>query len=437
LKSTLGNKLTEPSGINRYPERWRRLDDLLATFQMAPTNFDSRTGIGLAELIHNAEPTTMLLNIDRNLFTLKRSLVEYPTSPADLAKTLAAAYREKGFDGGPLIDPYEEWVPLKQYTTPDLICSELNCFFVSMAATLNDHERKMALAASRKDRESLEGYEEDLKNHAFDEDRYLEEIFALKCCDYCFRLIPERSGETKTTIGKTCVLHDPRENSGIYKSGRNRIIAQKNSISEQRKNKKIDIERNANDPEMTPLRLNRLMSIVLIYLGSAETHDDGLFGNVKDIFSGNMHKLVDINLLVKLLDQVQNEFPEIARPREFASKIEALIKESKHKPTELIRIFGWFFHDSAIPFYPSIIAHYMRFFLEEAWFAQEHAPEYYGLDRDKGRPQKRSPASVVEAAEIFRENAMKKSEIIKTLASMFNYTDARVRQILNEQNFSW
>ncbi|MDR7927954.1 hypothetical protein RIE95_13290 [Acidithiobacillus thiooxidans] len=49
LKDTFRGYERWPDGEARYKERWERLDAVLADFQRAPTNFDSRFEVGTHE----------------------------------------------------------------------------------------------------------------------------------------------------------------------------------------------------------------------------------------------------------------------------------------------------------------------------------------------------------------------------------------------------
>lgn len=389
LKMDFEPQMRWPDGVALYQERWQRLDAVLEEFQRVPTNFDSRTGVGLAELIHRVEPTAMLEGTGRTFFTLRPDgHAERSFGPHDLAKTLEEAYKRKGFGDKPIAGFDEVWGEDYDQNEPDLICSELNNFFNGLSKILLRREDDQALASLRKDSQSREHYEDEAVSRAQDRDSRIQELFARKCCEFCFRLIPERSGETKSTIGKTCALHDPKKNPSLYRSARAKHIAQKKNLTQQRKNKKIDIAGNAVNPELATWKLHNEMTTALLNLQAFQILDNDLFSKTMNMFSADKNTPVDTTLLNDLLDQVQHEFPAIARPDQFAARIQSLIEKSKHTPSQLIGEFGWFVFDEYLPFHPVIVAAYMHLFLEETWFAQNHEPDYYGSDRGKGRPRK-------------------------------------------------
>ena len=432
LKMTLEPQMRWPDGVAAYKDRWQRLDAVLAEFQREPANFDSRAGLGLAERIHSVEPTKMLEGTGRTFFTLRPDgCAAGSYGPYELAKTLEEAYKRKGFDDGPVIRVDGTWGEEYGRTEPDLICSELNDFFNALSQDLLQHEEDQARAYERRDKVSLERFENEYIERSYARDPNAQEVFARKCCAYCFRLIPERSGMTKSTTGKTCTLHDPKQNKSLYLAARKRNIAQEEKLTKQRENKAIDIVGNANDPELVPWKLRELMKFVLMNMKVARIYDNGLFGSTMALFSSDKKQPVDTDLLNSLLDEVLRVYPPIARPEQFATRIRSLIDKSQHTPPRLIQEFGWFLFDENLAFYPTIAATYMHLFLEESWFAQEHAPDYYGSDRGKGRPQKVDPEELIQAyKKLQAETPGQERQAASILAREFSCTPQSVRKIL-------
>lgn len=439
LKMTLEPEMHLPSRAALYHERWQHLDAVLAQFQQEPANFDSRAGLGLAERIHRVEPTKMLEGTGRSFFTLRPDGYSAGSfGPYELAKTLEEAYKRKGFDDGPVIRVDDTWGEQYERPEPDLICSELNSFFNALSQDLRQRESDQALALMRgalpQDEEMNKkeaGKRKEIINRAIAQDQHLQEVFARKCCSYCFRLIPERSGATKSTTGKTCALHDPKRKPSLYEAARDRHTAQEEKLAKQRENKAIDVVGNADDPKLAPRRIRLLMQFALMNMKAVQVHDNELSDFTADLFSSDKKQPVDTDLLKSLLDEVRRVYPPIARPEGFATNIQQLIDKSQHTPPRLLREFGRFVFDEHLPFHPTIIATYMRLFLEESWFAQEHAPDYYGSDRGKGRPQKVDPEELAQAyKKLLEENPGQERKAASILAQEFGYTPQRVRQIL-------
>ncbi len=439
LTLTLSERMRLPDQIERYQGRWLRLDAALAQFQDNPANFDSRYGVvGLAERIHRVEPTKMLEGTGRAYFLLKAPKSEkdsFPPgakppkkfTPSDLAKTLEKAYKLKGHGDAHVAGVCEIWGEYYESDDVDLICSELNDYFNGLAEELRIYEEDQAIAALYKSENIRDSYEKTVIQRSMDQDPYITQIFARKCCEFCFRLIPERSGK----IGKTCDLHDPKKNRSLYNSAGVRRLNQQKIFEEQRKKGKIDVEANSDNPEFVPWRLHVEMKLFLSNTNGSQILDDGLFGLTYSALSSEKKKEVDIVLLRELVDKVRDNYPKIARPDQFATRIQALIDQSKHTPEELTLVFGWFVFDEYIPLHPNLIAICMRMFLEESWFAQEYDPDYYGVDRGKGRPQKIDPQAVIAAAEKIKlENPKIGSKLSATLAEMFSCTPTRIRQLL-------
>ncbi|MBU2760022.1 hypothetical protein [Acidithiobacillus sulfurivorans] len=420
LKDTFRGYERWPDGEARYKERWECLNAVLADFQRAPTNFDSRFGVGLAERIHEAEPTKTLEGTGRDFFMLRpEGYAEGEFADYDLAQKMEEAYRLMGWD--------EQY----HHSEPDRIYSELNNFFNALSKELLRYEKDRALAFSRKENECREHYENKVIRCADTRDPRAKELFARKHCAFCFRLIPERSGATKSTIGKTCALHDPKRRPSLYPAALARQKVLQAHIAVQRENKKIEVMSNRDNPELAPLRILRLMDLALTAPQDIELLDDDLFNRTKALFLSDTKQQVDTNLLNALMDEVQSEFPPIARPDQFAKSVQSLIEKSRHTPPQLIKVFGWFFFDEFLPFYPSMVATYMRLFLEESWYAQNHAPEYYGLDRGKGRPPQVDPQEVIQAYKsLLTEAPGQERKAASILAREFGCTPRRVRQIL-------
>jgi hypothetical protein len=436
LKMTLEPEMHSPSKAALYHERWQHLDAVLAQFQQNPANFDSRAGAGLAERIHHVEPTKMLEGTSRSFFTLRPdgySAGSY--GPYDLAKTLEEAYRRKGYGDGPiLID--EIWG--EQYrpdgSEVDLICSELNSFFNGLSKDLLRHEQDLALTVKRKKTENVETYQQNALNRINADNPYTKNLFARRVCSQCFRLIPERVGETKTTIGTTCALHDPLQDPTVYRTGHNRQKATQASLDEQRTNKRLDIESNSKNPEWVPSRLHTLMKSVLLDVNNAKIlSTDDLFDLTYRFFSTPVNDLVDTDELNIFLRKVEDSYPDIVKPAEFTAKVRELVKKGGHTPKALLPNFGRFLWDVNLPHHPNIVALYMQFFLEESWFAQEYAPDYYHSERGKGRPQKVDPDDIMKAyAELTLADPNVKRKAASILATQFQCTPARVRQILKD-----
>jgi len=436
LKMTLDPKMRNPDGVKLYQARRQRLDSVLVEFQKNPANFDSRAGVGLAERIHRVEPTKMLEGTDRAFFTMRPdgySAGSY--GPYDLAKTLEEAYRRKGHGDSPiLID--EIW--REQYrpdgSEADLICSELNTFFNGLSKDLRRHEEDLALTVKRKKTENVEPYQQNALNRINADNPYTEKLFARRVCSKCFRLIPERAGETKTTIGTTCALHDPLQDPTVYRTAHNRHKAAQASLEEQRRNKKLDIESNSKNPAWVPLRLHTFMETFLLDINNATIlSTDDLFDLTYRIFSTPGNDLVNTNTLESLLKEVDKSYPAIAKPADFTAKVRKLIEKRSHAPKNLLIYFGSFLSDVNLPHHPNIVALYMQFFLEESWFAQEYAPDYYHSERGKGRPQKVDPDDIMKAyAELTLADPNVKRKAASILATQFQCTPARVRQILKD-----
>jgi hypothetical protein len=446
LKITLEPQMRWPDGVAAYKDRWQRLDAVLAEFQRKPTNFDSRAGLGLAERIHRVEPTKMLEGTGRAFFTLRPDgYAAGSYGPYELAKTLEEAYKRKGFDDGPVIRVDGTWGEEYGRTEPDLICSELNDFFNALSQDLRQRESDQALKLMRRrlpEDEEMNKKEDDKRkeiiNRATAQDQNLQEVFARKCCSYCFRLIPDRSGVTNSTTGKTCSLHDPKKNKSLYDAALKRNTAQEEKLAEQRKNKAIDTVGNANDPELVPHKLRLLMEFTLMNMEAAHIHDNGVSDFTAALFSSDIKRPVDTDLLNSLLDEVLRVYPPIARPEQFVTRIRSLIDKSQHTPPRLLPEFGWFLFDEHPPFYPTIIATYMRLFLEESWFAEEHDRNYYGSERGRGRPRKKDHQDLINSALSLQENeSIKKAQAIKILAEKFDYTTTRVGQILTKNKIVW
>lgn len=386
LKMALEPEMHLSSRAALYHERWRRLDAVLAQFQQEPANFDSRAGLGLAERIHRVEPTKMLEGTGRSFFTLRPDgYLAGSYGPYDLAKTLEEAYRRKGYGDGPiLID--EIWGA--QYrpdgSEVDLICSELNTFFHGLSKELRRHEEDLALTVKRKKPENVETYQQNTLNRINADNPYTKKLFARRVCSKCFRLIPERVGKTKTTIGTTCALHDPQQDQKAYRKAHNRHKATQASLDEQRRNKKLDIESNSQNPAWVPSRLHTLMKAFLLDINNATiSSQDGLFDLTYRIFSTPVNDLVGTDELNIFLRKVEDIYPDIVKPAEFTAKVRELVKKGGHTPKALLPIFGRFLWDVNLPHHPNIAAFYMQFFLEESWFAQEYAPDYYHSERNR------------------------------------------------------
>jgi hypothetical protein len=85
------------------------------------------------------------------------------------------------------------------------------------------------------------------------------------------------------------------------------------------------------------MRILRLMDLALTAPQDIEVLDDGLFNKTKALFLSDTKQQVDTNLLNALMDEVQREFPPIARPDQFAKSVRSLIKKSQHTPPKLIK----------------------------------------------------------------------------------------------------
>lgn len=434
LESTLDPLMHIPESMKLYKERWKNLDKVLADFEHHPGDFHSQFGVGLAERIHRVEPTKSLEGTGRSFFILKPTGYKAGEfGSCELAETLIQAYKRKGFGDKPSagFDAFGEYY---DQASPDLICSELNIFYKGLASILVQHEDDQALAFQRRSKVSREPFEDKYIERSHARNPFTRELFARKCCKYCFRLIPERTGETKSTIGKVCILHDTQKSPKLYLMARKRQIAQEKKIAMKVQSKNIELANNAEDPELAPLRLRLLMENTLRAMKTTKIHGNDLFDTTRTLFSSQENQPVDSNLLKSLLDEVQRSFPPITRPEEFATKIQLLIDKSEHSPMNLIQPFGWFFFDECIPFHPIIVATYMCVFQEESWFAQHYDPDYYHSNKRKGRPKKVDKAEMVLAAESFlANNGMTRAQAIKKLADDFGCSPTRVRQILQKK----
>lgn len=437
LKLTLEPRMHIPTDKLHYYERWQVLDKVLADFEHNPGNLDSRFSEGLAEKIHKVEPTKTFHGTGRIFFILKPTdCKDEEFGPVELAEKLEEAYRRKGFGDSPIADFYVWGEDYGQHG-PDLICSELNNFFNGLATLLRRHEDDKALALSRRESESREKFENEHIERSHKRDPNLKELFARKHCQFCFRLIPERSGETKSSTGKTCALHDPQKNMSRYLAARKRYIAQEKKLVRQRKEKAINVARNANDPELIPWKTNLLMRLNLDNLNEVKIIGDNLFSITKTLFSSKKNQPVDTPSLQRLLDEIQRSYPPISRPEKFVKMVQSLIDSSQHSPMNLIQLVGQFVFDKDIPFHPTIVAIYMCLFQEESWYAQNNAPDYYHSGKGKGRPIKVDKVEMLQVAQSLRRNdKMTKAQAIKQLAEEFDCSPTRVRQILRENEIS-
>lgn len=436
-----------PEDENYYLDRQQKLSAVLDTFIEKPSNFDSRAGIGIAQRIHRVEPTNEPEDELLHRFRLKATVgINENFGPVELAQWLSDAYRHKALDNK-LPFSQETWEEetwddtwgevVHESARIDPILSELSLFFKDCAFTLQKNEMEKAIVNSRNKRNEgdLESYQLETLMRENKRDPHIEQLASLKCCEYCFRLIPEREGNTKSTIGKTCVHHDTRVSHNIYRPNRERILSKRAELSRQRESKRIDVQSNAADPQFVPERLHHLMSISLSNSGMELNSNNPFFQFTLYLFSTPENNLLNTDLLNNLLKLVEAYFPPIARPAEFSAKVRNLIDQSEHTPKKVHEVIGWFVFDCRLPLHPKIIALYMMYFWEESWFAQDHDPYYYGSRRRAGRPSKVDSGKLIKEAKILQKaGILKRSVVVKKLAEQFGCSVVRVRQLLKDHN---
>lgn len=430
LEKSMSPYLSQPQDCHRYMGRWRVLDNVLSLFEDRPTNFDSRFTKGLAEMIHEVEPTPTLSISGKDLFELKPngypSIILQNFGPHELAIEMGNAYKRKACSSH-FHDEVEDLWGSDGCVDPDLICSELSVFFNDLAILLRRHEDDQAMYTKRRDEYFEEDYKLRAKSRSFSRDKYIYEVFSRKRCLYCFRLIPERKGGTKSSIGKTCSLHDPIEKPAIYKAARERH----GSLIE----KKHGIGVGVDNPSQILVQIQAHMDLFLSCVSNSEIFGDQLFDLAFGIFSTDKSEVVDSELLEMFLDLVIADFPEIARPFIFAERVRKVMKLQLLTPQVLLPMFGWFVYDVNLPLHPKIIGFYLRLFYEESWFAQVHCPDYYEPNAKKGRIPKINPVEVyVEWVRFTEDNSGKERKAVASLAEKFSCTTQRVRQILKSYN---
>lgn len=455
LDDALGHNMRNKEMKERYENRWQTLDAILEDFCLRPTNFDSRTSPGLAEKIFKVEPAVRMY-VKGKVFKLAPAWLEEPRqySPRELARDLSVAYKKQVFGGEEPVG-YDIW-GANHEGEPDIISTDLYFFFSSVESILRGHEKDIALSVNRKTTDSGHDstgapnaqrdydaslqplYKEKALERTKKQDPDITKVIAWRCCTYCFRMVSAGKGKTKSTVGKTCSLHDPRKNPSTYNSA----LARQKKIEAGKNIKKenhdiVDVSANAKDPELVPARLAALMQIALVR--HEWDIDDPIFSLTLKIFSSDPEDLVDVYDLKMLQNMVLTRFPKISEPVEFVKSIQQLIDESKNTVKRLHKEFARFLQEESLPFYPRIIALHIAFFGDESWFVQESGCDYYGdALMGVGRQRKSDHALLIETARSLREEgAYNKAQAIKLLAGQYSYTATRVRQILKEYEIMW
>lgn len=427
--------LTNETGYSTYYNRYKKLDAALQEFIDKPSNFDSRHSQGLAEKIYNAAPVSkMLMGNEKYFFKLapggyKKGEFE----PSNLARVMEKAYRKEliDYDYPNKEKPFFIGLDYKQFNY-DLIYSELAGFFFGIQSMLRNNQTDKNQATQRKKTVSREDYETLALNRARIRDPNLMKLFSRKCCNYCFRLIHKRSGGTKTTISKTCSLHDPITNRGLYNIARNQDTKIKSWKEENNKPEK-DSDLHFN-PHLIPKRLNVYMSQALEF-NYWDAPSEPIYDLTIKLLETDPKKIIDECTLEKFINCVIETYPPIANPKWLANSVQKLSKDNRHTSENLKILLTMFVKDDYLPFHPNIIAFYMVLFKQESWYAEEYNKNYYNTERTKGRPAKIDVAALLAAAEKFKiENPKVGRNLASDLALRFDITPTRVRQILRKVN---
>jgi len=434
LKLIITPQLSEESGYEKYNDRYEKLDEALQDFIDHPSNFDSRHTPGLAEKIYKAVPVYKMLMGNEELF-FKLSPGGYEVGefePSNLAIVMGKAYRKEliVYDSPNKEKPIFVGLDYKQYNY-DLIYSELANFFDGIQFMLRNSQADKYLATQRKKNENKENYEKLALDRAKVRDPNLMNLFARKCCKYCFRLVATRYGRTKASTGSTCSLHDPKTNPGLYKIAKKQndkiILWDEQNIARDKGGEPYF------NPHHTPKTLNIFMSQALAF-NNWNVHSDPIFNLTIKLLTTKPNKKVDECILEQFKNCIIEDYPPIASPGWLADSVQKLKDGNRHTAENLKILLTVFIKDDHLPFHPKIIALYMVLFKYESWYVEEFERNYYNISGTKGRPFKINHNAVLVAANKLKsENPNRERYLASILALQFGCTPTLIRKIIHEK----